>query len=355
MKRTEKSKPFKLLALMLSLIFVLGTFTACGDKKDKEITTTTTEPTTAPPTTEAEVIRNPLTGEPNYEEALVKNRPVLVSVENHPDARPQWGLTSSDIVWEMVAEGGITRMLLMYADSSRLPDKIGPTRSARHYFVEIAEGFNAIFVHFGGSPLGYSYINNHGVDNIDGMSDSGFSRDSSRGVSSEHTAYTTKDGVINNIEKKDYRTTLEDEYVNPFEFNNKAVKLKDGSCTEITVPHSSSYTYKYTYNADESVYYSTLNGNRFMDDNGTQQHFENVIVLYANITSLGDSKGRMTIDFSNGDGVYASNGTYQNITWEKGDADEMVKLFDTDGTPLKLNQGRSYIAIIDDGKTASIS
>ncbi len=352
MKHFKKSKIFKLSALVLSLIFILGAFTACGNKKTDE---PSTEVPTAPPTTEAPAIVNPLTGEPDYDEALLKNRPVFVSVENHPDARPQWGLTSSDIVWEMVAEGGITRMLLMYADSSRLPDKIGPTRSARHYFVELVEGFDAIFVHFGGSPLGYSYINDHGVDHIDGMSDSGFSRDTSRGVSSEHTAYTTKGSVINNIEKKGFRTTLESEYENPFKFNNTDVKLADGNCTEITVPHSASYTYKYTYNAEEKVYYSTLNGNKFMDDNGTQQHFENVIVLYANITSLGDSKGRMTIDFSSGDGVYASNGTYQKITWEKGNADDMLKLYTADGTPLSLNQGRSYIGIIDDGNTASIS
>ncbi len=348
----KNNKLFKALALTIALIFILGTFTACGDKTEEE---TTTEPTTAPPTTEAVAIINPLTGEENYDKALVKNRPVFVSVENHPDARPQWGLTSSDIVWEMVAEGGITRMLLMYADASRLPDKIGPTRSARHYFVELVEGFDAIFVHFGGSPLGYSYINNHGVDHIDGMSDSGFSRDNSRGVATEHTAYTTKSGVINNIEKKGFRTTLESEYENPFKFNKTAVELSGGECTELTVPHSSSYTYKYTYNADGKVYYSSLNGNRFMDDNGTQQHFENVIVLYANISSLGDGTARMTIDYSSGNGIYASNGTYQKITWKKGDSDDMLKLYNTDGNELSLNQGRSYIGIIDSGRTVSIS
>ncbi len=352
MKKHTKSKLFKILSLTLALILILGTFTSCGDKEEE---ITTTEPTTAAPTTtEAPVIRNPLTGEPGYKEKAIKNRPILISVENHPQARPQWGITAADIVWEMVAEGGITRMLLMFADSSRLPDKIGPTRSARHYFVEIAEGFDAIFVHFGGSPQAYSYLNNNGTAHIDGMSDSGFSRDTSRNVSSEHRAYTTKEGIINNIEKKEFRTILESEYVKPFKFNKNAVKLADGKCTEISVPHSSSYTYKYTYNADEKVYYSSLNGNSFMDDNGTQQNFENIIVCYANITSLGDSKGRMTIDFSSGEGVYASNGTYQKITWKKGDTSDMLKLYTEDGKELKLNRGRSYIAIIDDSKTCEI-
>ena len=142
-------------------------------------------------------------GEANYSEEILNNRPVMVSVENHKDARPQWGITSADIVWEMVVEGGITRMLLMFSDASRLPDKIGPTRSARHYFVELAEGFDAIFVHFGGSPQAYSALKQQGTDNLDGMyAGNAFSRDNSRNVSSEHRAYTTKDKVVTAIESK---------------------------------------------------------------------------------------------------------------------------------------------------------
>ncbi len=352
----KKTKVFKPLALILSLVFIMSAFTACGDKTEEE--TTTTEPViTTPPTTQAQTPAdiNPLTGEKGYNEALCKNRPVFVSVENSPAARPQWGLTSSDIVWEMVAEGGITRMLLMYADASRLPDKIGPTRSARHYFVELVNGFDAIFVHFGGSPQGYDYINRYGVDHIDGMSDSGYSRDTSRDVATEHTAYTTKDGVVNNINKKGFRTTLEDEYVNPFKFNSEAVKLPGGDCNKIVVPHSPSYTYTYTYNADENVYYSALGGKNFMDDNGTQQHFENIIVCYVGITPLNDEAKRVTLDLSEGKGVYASNGTYQNITWEKGDCDDMMKFFDAEGNELKLNPGRSYIGLINKGNQATIS
>ena len=344
MTKMKKSKLTKILSLTMAAILMVSCFAGCG-KEEEEPTTTaapTTEATTLPPPP-ANI--NPLTGEANYPEELIGNRSVLVSVENHPQARPQWGIASADIVWEMLAEGGITRMLCMFADASRLPDKIGPTRSARHYFVEIAEGFDSIFVHFGGSPQGYNALDNHNTAHIDGMSDSGFSRDRSRNVDSEHTAYTTKDGVMNNIEKKSFRTTAEEGKDKPFKFNEAAAKLSGGSCTKVSVPFSSSFTYKYTYDAENKVYLSSLNGNAFKDDNGTQQSFTNIIIVYSTTTVL-DSKGRISYDLSSGKGVYISNGTYENITWEKGDYSDIMKFYGADGEDLSLNVGRSYIALV---------
>ncbi len=340
--KIKNKKITKALSLVIALILIIGSFVGCGKEEE--------EPTTTAPTTEAATLPpvpqnvNPLTGEVGYPEELIGNRSVLVSVENHPDARPQWGIASADIVWELLAEGGITRMLCMFADASRLPDKIGPTRSARHYFVEIAEGFDSIFVHFGGSPQGYNALDNHGTNHIDGMSDSGFHRDRSRNVATEHTAYTTKDDVINNIDKKDFRTTAEEGKDKPFNFNQSPVTLSGGACTAVSVPFSSSYTYKYTYDAENKVYLSSLNGRDFKDDNGTQQSFTNIIIVYSS-TSMIDSK-RIAYDLSKGNGVYISNGTYENITWKKGDYADIMKFYDADGNELSLNQGRSYIALV---------
>ena len=355
MTKLRNSKITKLLALTLSLVFIASAFVGCGGKEEE---TTTTVPTTqAPPTTTSPYLTgniNPLTGEGNYDKALLKNRPIFVSVENHKDARPQWGITSADIVWEMEAEGGITRMLLMYADASRLPDQVGPTRSARHYFVELVEGFDAIFVHFGGSPQAYSAIRNHSVDHIDGMSDSGaFSRDTTRNVSSEHRAYTTRERIETAIENKELRTEIEKDYLKPFKFNAQTKKLPDGKCSEMIVDFSSYATYTYTYNPEDNLYYSSLNGNAFNDSDGNQQNFTNLIICYVDKTSLGDSKGRISLDLSEGHGVYVSNGTYQNIKWEKGDYSDMMKFYDANGKELSLNAGRSYIALVASTRESS--
>ena len=353
MANFKKTRLMKTLSLIFALTLIVTAFTGCGGKEEEP---TTTEPTTVITTEPPVVHRNPLTGEAGYNEELIGNRPVMVVVENHPQSRPQWGLTSSDIVFEMVAEGGITRMILMYADASRLPDKIGPVRSTRHYFLDLAEGYDAIFTHFGQSTYAKQQLANHDIDNINGYFDgSYFSRDKSRNVDSEHTAYTTKEWVIKAIENKEYRTTLKDGYDNAFSFNIDGNEvLKDGSCVTATVSFSSSYTYTLDYDKQENVYYSSLNGNPFMDSNGTQQNFENIVILYTNISAIsGDTKNRVDFDLSEGEGRYISNGSYEDISWKKGDSTDMLKLYDSEGEELKLNTGRTYIAICDDSREAN--
>ena len=350
MANFKKTRLMKTLSLISALTLIVTAFTGCGGKEEEP---TTTEPTTVITTEPPVVYRNPLTGEAGYNEELIGNRPVMVVVENHPQSRPQWGLTSSDIVFEMVAEGGITRMILMYADASRLPDKIGPVRSTRHYFLDLAEGYDAIFTHFGQSTYAKQQLANHDIDNINGYFDgSYFSRDKSRNVDSEHTAYTTKEWVIKAIENKEYRTTLKDGYDNAFSFNIDGNEvLKDGSCVTATVSFSSSYTYTLDYDKQENVYYSSLNGNPFMDSNGTQQNFENIVILYTNISAIaGDTKNRVDFDLSEGEGRYISNGSYEDISWKKGDSTDMLKLYDSEGEELKLNTGRTYIAICDNDR-----
>ena len=352
MAKFKNTRTIKTLSLIFAIALIITSFSGCG-KKEEEKPVTTTEKTTVATTEPPVVYRNPLTGKAGYNQSLLGNRPVMVVVENHPQARPQWGLTSSDIVFEMVAEGGITRMILMYADASLLPEKIGPVRSTRHYFLDLAEGYDAIFTHFGQSPYAKTQLANHDIDNINGYVDgSYFSRDKSRNVDSEHTAYTTKDNVAKAIKDKEYRTTLKEGYTDAFKFNvdGNAV-LKGGSCVKAVVSFSDGYTYTLSYDKQENVYYSALNGNAFTDSNGTQQNFENIVILYTEISAIaGDTKKRVDFDFSEGKGTYISNGTYCDITWKKGDSTDMLKLYDAEGEELKLNIGRTYIAICDDSR-----
>lgn len=347
METIKTTKAFRFFALFLITVMLTGSFASCKKKEVEEITTTTSAPTTVT-TTEAPRIINPLTGMPGYNKALVNNRPIIISVENHPDARPQWGLCSSDIVMEMVAEGGITRMLLMYADKTGIPEKVGPVRSARHYFVELTAGFDAILIHCGGSTYAYDEFNKGYCDHIDHMAvNSCFTRDKSRNVAYEHTLFTTGSEVVQTIKDMEYREKLNDGYEKPFLFYKKATKLsKENVCTKCSVSFSSAYNYSYNYYDDEKLYYSSINGKPFCDSDGNQQNFTNLIFIYTTITDLNDSKNRVTFDLNSGHGVYISNGTYRDITWVKGSETDMLKFYDEDGNDLKLNPGRSYIGII---------
>ncbi len=356
----HKNKFTKALSLMLALIFIVSAFTGCGGDKtpdegttkepEVEITENNEQPVNTPDI-------NPLTGEPGYDTALANNKPVVVVVENSPAARPQWGLTSSDMVFEMVAEGGISRMLLVYSDLSRLPAKIGPVRSARPYFVDITRGLGAAFIHFGGSAEAYNTLNVIDISRMDGLANDGtfFKRDAERlakKIGKEHTAYTTNELATDYFTKKGLNMTIDEAYKNLFKFNTEAKDLTGGDCTELSFQFSGSYKYKYTYNENDNLYYSQINGKDFVDSDGNQQSFTNVIIVYTDIYLDASQKAkynedRMFIEFDGGKAVYVSNGTYENITWEKGAATDPFKFYDANGEELKLNVGKTYIGITD--------
>ena len=347
---SRKNKIVRIFSLMLATVLLLGSLSSCKGSDDGESTTAPSIDAAATVTEEKAVI-HPLTGEKGYDKALLNNRPVVISVENHPDARPQWGLCSSDMVMEMVAEGGITRMLLMYADKSRIPEKVGPVRSARHYFVELVSGFDGIFIHWGASTYAYKEFNKGYCDHLDGKSISScFYRDKSRYVDLEHTGYTKGSAIIETIADKNIRTTLKDGYASPFKFNDSASALSENACTTCSISYSGSYTYTFKYDSSDKLYYSSLNDIPFVDSDGKQQNFTNLIIIYTDITDLNDAKSRVTFDLDEGNGIYVSNGTYKNITWKKGNATDTLKFFNEDGSELSLNPGRSYIGIVGTGR-----
>lgn len=338
-------------ALLVALAIAAGgLFTAGCGKENGETTgstaaqTTTAEETTAPP----RGYMNPLTGFYGMNEAAVGKRPVAVVVNNAPPARPQWGLCSPDIVVEGVVEGGITRMLWLYADWSQIP-KVGSMRSARHDFVEIAEGLDAIFFHWGGSIYAYDAMKKRGVDHIDGTADSGryFFRDRSRGVAIEHTGYTTGESIVKAIEAKKFRTQLTAGYESPFLFaeEEEPVSFTMG-CVSASFVFSDSYRHEFRYDSDAQTYFNYLNQKPMVQDGGKQMEVKNVIVLYCPVKPMGDRAGCIDMNLTGGSGFYAVNGTYEPVTWTKGGPGDMLKLLDKAGKLLTLNPGQSYIGFV---------
>ena len=337
----------RFFSVLLSAALVTLLFAACGK------TEAPPEPVPTVPETTTEAANpnvNPLTGLSVRAEALGK-RPVAVMVENSPAARPQWGLSSPDVVIEGLAEGGITRMLWLYADAADM-SKVGPTRSARHDYVELAEGFDAVYVHFGGSVYAYDTLQKDGVDDIDGTKADGkyFARDKSRNVAVEHTAYTTGENMQKAITEKGLRTDIKEANAYPFTFATEKRTLSGGSCQSVLAVFSNSYKHTFKYNAEDGLYYNYMNSSEMKDANGETMKVANVLILYTNISNVaGSDKGHVDWDLSGGNGVYISNGTYQNITWSKGTASTPtapLKLTDESGNALQLNTGKMWIGFV---------
>lgn len=351
-------------AVILLVVIVTAGIFVFGKKGDspKDIPTTTTAPqqTTQAPTTQAEPVKfiNPFTGLEGLDAAAVGKRPIAVVVENSPQARPQWGLCSPDIVIEGVVEGGISRMIWFYADVNTIP-KVGPVRSARHDFVEMAEGFNAIFVHWGWSNLAETAIAKRNVNNVNGLNGSYFFRDTSRNVGSEHTGYTNGESIAKAISNKKYDTQIDSAYAEPFKFAqaDSPTIPTGGSCQTISFAFSSSYKHAFKYDDGDNLYYNYLNSTPMVEDGGKQMTVSNVFVLYCPVT-VADSRGHMDMNLTGGKGVFASNGAYENITWKKGNTpDAMFKFYAANGNELVLNPGKVYIGLVpaaQSGKTTVV-
>lgn len=363
-----KNTVIKVISILMALSLTMLTFAACGEKEEYEKTdgtSTTTETTTeAPKATNI----NPFTGAADLSESAIGARPVAVMIENSPEARPQWGMSTPDVIVEGMVEGGITRMMWLYADATKIP-KIGPVRSARHDYVELAIGMNAIYTHWGGSgqttnTYAYATMNKHKVDHIDGIAYEGkyFKRDSSK--SAPHNGYTNGDLITKAISGLKINSKAKDDNWTMFKVVEDGVRMpfggSSGSAMEVNATFSSSYKYSFKYNMEKNVYYSYLNGKAVKDGtNGTAVSFSNIIVMFTNVSGVqtsnkNDQKLREW-DLSSGEALWISQGAGEKITWKKGDANSPLKFYGTDGKELIINKGKTWVGVVPADQRSNFS
>ena len=153
-----------------------------------------------------------------------KSRPYAVMINNNHAAWPQCGIGDAYIVYEIVAEGGITRMMALYKDQDTA--KIGSIRSARHYFIDYAEENDAIYVHFGWSPQAESDIKQYNINNLNGITESETTFWRVKDKSAPHNAVTSTTALLNAAKAKGYKTTSKKKSV--LNYVTDEVKLEDG-------------------------------------------------------------------------------------------------------------------------------
>ena len=136
-----------------------------------------------------------------------KSRPIAIMINNHKTAQPlQAGLNDAYIVYEMVTEGGITRLLALFKDKNT--SQIGTVRSSRHYYLDYALENDAIYVHYGWSPKAQEDISTLKINNINGLKDAPFWRDTTLDVPTEHTVYTSMEKLNNTIKLINFLLTF---------------------------------------------------------------------------------------------------------------------------------------------------
>ena len=294
---------------------------------------------------------NPLTGESGYPDAAAGKRPIAVMVNNLAQAYPQYGIAQADILYEVPVEGGVTRMMAVYADLSNVPD-VGSVRSCRYYFPKLAMGMDAVYCHWGAEQFhAVSILSALNIDRFDGGDLEHsllFYRDPERvgRYSSEHTGYLRGSDIPAAMEQygiREYavsRDTL-------FDFAETAETPAEAACTRAVISFSESSSTGFTYDPAAKLYYADHNGSPQMDGHASQQlTFSNVFVLQTDISYLDDTNYLRRVELEGGSGYYVSLGGMESIRWEKADDRSPIVCYAADGTELRVNAGNSYIGIV---------
>lgn len=283
---------------------------------------------------------SPLTGKQVGDEAATKQSVTAVMIENSPDARPQSGLKEAGIVFEAVAEGGITRFAALYQEDK--PKIIGPVRSLRPYYLDWVAGFDASIAHVGGSPEALREVRNGKYRDIDQFFNAGaYWRSTDRYA--PHNVYTNSKRLDALNKQKGYKSSTFTGFARE---EGKAVAEPDAS--KITVSLSGPlYDTGYAYNAKTNTYARSLAGVAHNDREKGQITPSVVVALKVN-QATGYYRNIKTI--SSGEAIIFQNGTAIKATWSKESRKGPLQFKDTDGNDVALNRGQTWIVAVGNGQ-----
>ena len=273
-------------------------------------------------------------------------RPIAVMIDNNTKALPHAGLNDAYLVYEMIVEGGETRLMALFKGKDL--SKIGPVRSSRHYFLDYALENDAIYVHFGWSPQAQSDIRKLGVDNINGIYESSTTFWRARDKYAPHNAVTSTEQILKVAQRENYRLTSDIESVlnyvaDPVELESEIL------ANTVTIPYSYYNTVKYEYDEETKTYLRYTRGIQEVDwDTDEAVTVKNIIVTFCENWTLndGENKGRQTLDnVKTLDGYYITNGKAIKITCEKSTRSGQTVYKDLAGNEIEVNDGNTFIQI----------
>lgn len=317
-------------------------------------------------------------------------RPLAIMIENSVEARPQSGLSSADIMYEAVAEGGVTRfMALMYCDAVSQDTLVAPIRSARSYFVDWASGYNRpIYAHVGGGncsadklPNG-SYgpcksderaqaieqIASYGwrlTNDVDGMSVGlpVFYRDYQRlgkdvQLATEHTMTTSTERLWTEAEDRGWTNTNPDGDVwlddfQPWEFADEPEENERGNTNQISYDFwdgYKQYDVQWQYDRASNAYKRFLGGEAHVDlINNQQLTFKNVVVLFTEeIGPVDELKHMLYETIGRGDALIFKNGEVVEARWSKPTRTDRIMFTTKSGDDVSFTRGKIWISVIDE-------
>lgn len=347
------------LLLALALVFLLLFASSCGsDEKQTSIHSSTPTPTVEPAPiievkpTESQEPPEAVSSEAPLDDGFVVPtsdvRPVAVMIDNQGDRPlPQGGIAQAQIVYEILTEYNITRYLAFFWGT--MPEKIGPVRSSRHYFLDYALEYDAIYTHYGWSEYAMRDIPKLKVNNINFDSKDTF-WELTKDKGNWQDTYTSKERLEKTIADYKYATKPKKEF--PFTYSSSLFIPQGGSpAGDIFIKFSekASSTCGYKYDEKTGLYARLRMGESHMERNsGAQVMVRNIIIAQiASPLIEGDKYGRINLsDIGSGSGWFITGGKAVKIKWKKDARDAQTVYTDESGDPIVLNRGQTWIEIV---------
>ena len=275
------------------------------------------------------------------------DRPIAVMIDNHSGAWPQANLNKAYIVYEIVVEGGETRLMAVFKGQNL--EKIGPVRSSRHYFLDYVLENDAIYVHHGWSPQAQSDISSLGINNINGIQESSSSFWRVKDKSAPHNLFTSTESILKIAERKGYSKTSNKKSVLNYVTNEVEMPSTAISATNVTIPHSNLQTVKYEYD-EQTKTYKRYARNKIQTDYITGEPIttKNIIITMCDNYTLSDSenKGRQGLkNIGTFKGYYIADGKAIEIQCIKNARNEQTVYRNLEGKEIEVNDGNTFINI----------
>jgi hypothetical protein len=243
-----------------------------------------------------------------------------------------------------VVTGGITRLMAIYI--CEIPDEIGSIRSARHDFIPLAMGMDAIFVHWGGSHFALDILKNKITDNINALSASYGAFYRKKGVPQPHNGFTSKERLINSADKLNYR--MENEFEG-YSFQNNNSRIKNNENKKLSLEIGYPYKVEYEYDFENNSYLRWRDGKKEIDKNsGKQISAKNVIIMRAKSRQIEGQYNDVEIEGTGECEVY-NNGIIVKGIWKKDKNNKASKLYflNEKNKEIKLVPGQTWIQIVE--------
>lgn len=315
---------------------------------------------------------NPINGvliESNAAAPLMERRPLCVMIENHPDARPQSGLAEADVVYEALAEGGITRFEAVIWSTE--PERLMPIRSARAYFVKWATDIEGcVYHHIGEAHSSDPDINVRSVVNKYGVlriGDRAFLRDKEcrKEHAQEHCAYSLPETLWSEAAEEGWTGGIEEVQTYLFKEDVDPISATKGVTDYSTAEHSlhvtltkgysqRNYESLWTYDPETNSYLRahgdfTKSTPHTDAATGEQLSAKTVVIEKVKQISTGDRKNHNDIEvIGTGSAVILMDGKIIQGTWSKADGDHRTTFYDLDGNEIKFNRGKIWIQAMPD-------